>query len=37
MINQFIGGLEFRRIKKSENQDEDFSDINSEFCPVNQL
>ena len=34
MINQFTGGLEFRRIKKPENQDEDFSDINSEFCPV---
>jgi tyrosyl-tRNA synthetase len=34
MINPFTGGLEFRRIKKDENQDEGFSDINADFCPV---
>ena len=34
MINPFTGGLEFRRLKKSENQEEGFSDINSDFCPV---
>ena len=34
MINPFTGGLEFRRLKKTENQDEGFSDINVDFCPV---
>jgi len=34
MINPFTGGLEFRRIKKAENLEEGFSDINSDFCPV---
>ena len=34
MINPFTGGLEFRRIKKSENLEEGFSDINVDFCPV---
>ena len=34
MINPFTGGLEFRRIKKTENLEEGFSDINSDFCPV---
>jgi tyrosyl-tRNA synthetase len=37
MINQFTGGLEFRRLKKEEKKedvDEDFSDINADFCPV---
>ena len=34
MINPFTGGLEFRRVKKDENQEEGFSDINSDFCPV---
>ena len=33
MINPFTGGLEFRRLKQSEDQ-EGFSDINSDFCPV---
>ena len=34
MINPFTGGLEFRRIKKAENLEEGFSDINADFCPV---
>ena len=35
MINPFTGGLEFRRLKKKEEEeDEDFPDINSDFCPV---
>ena len=34
MINPFTGGLEFRRLKKSENVEEGFSDINADFCPV---
>jgi tyrosyl-tRNA synthetase len=34
MINPFTGGLEFRRVKKDENQEEGFSDINADFCPV---
>ena len=34
MINPFTGGLEFRRIKKAENQEEGFEDINVDFCPV---
>ena len=34
MINPFTGGLEFRRIKKAENLEEGFSDINTDFCPV---
>lgn len=34
MINQFTGGLEFRRLKKAEIQDEEFSDVNAGFCPV---
>ena len=34
MINPFTGGLEFRRLKTSENQEEGFSDINADFCPM---
>ena len=35
MINPFTGGLEFRRIKKSDHEEEEgFSDINANFCPV---
>lgn len=34
MINPFTGGLEFRRVKKEENLEEGFSDINADFCPV---
>jgi tyrosyl-tRNA synthetase len=34
MINPFTGGLEFRRVRKDENQEEGFSDINADFCPV---
>ena len=34
MINPFTGGLEFRRLKKSENIEEGFSDINADFCPA---
>ena len=34
MINPFTGGLEFRRLKMSENVEEGFSDINADFCPV---
>ena len=34
MINPFTGGLEFRRFKKTENNEEGFSDINADFCPV---
>ena len=34
MINLFTGGLEFRRLKKSEKTEEGFSDINSDFCPM---
>ena len=34
MINPFTGGLEFRRVKKDENLEEGFSDINADFCPV---
>ena len=34
MINPFTGGLEFRRVKKDENIEEGFSDINADFCPV---
>ena len=34
MINPFTGGLEFRRIKKAENLEEAFSEINQDFCPV---
>ena len=34
MINPFTGGLEFRRLNKQDKEDEEFSDINSEFCPV---
>ena len=34
MINQFTGGLEFRRLKKAEIHDEEFSDVNAGFCPV---
>ena len=34
MINPFTGGLEFRRVKKDENQEEGFTDINADFCPV---
>ena len=34
MINPFTGGLEFRRMKKAETQDEGFGDINADFCPV---
>ncbi len=34
MINPFTGGLEFRRLKKSENVEEGFSDINADFCPM---
>ena len=34
MINPFTGGLEYRRINKSESQDEGFTDINADFCPV---
>ena len=34
MINPFTGGLEFRRLKKAENLEEGFSDINADFCPV---
>ena len=34
MINPFTGGLEFRRLKKAETQEENFADINADFCPV---
>ena len=34
MINPFTGGLEFRRLKKNENVEEGFSDINADFCPM---
>ena len=34
MINPFTGGLEFRRLKKKESDEDNFSDINADFCPV---
>ena len=34
MINPFTGGLEFRRLKRNENVEEGFSDINVDFCPM---
>jgi hypothetical protein len=34
MINPFTGGLEFRRLKKSSETKEGFSDINADFSPV---
>jgi len=34
MINPFTGGLEFRRLNKSSETEEGFSDINADFCPV---
>lgn len=37
MINPFTGGLEFRRLEKSQKEEPDskgFSDINADFCPM---
>ena len=37
MINPFTGGLEFRRLEKSQKEELDskgFSDINADFCPM---
>ena len=34
MINPFTGGLEYRRLKKKEDTEEGYSDINADFCPV---